>query len=156
MRKWYEPFTTAWIGVITHKLRSSLTILGIVIGVAAVIALMSVGKGAEASILSNIEGLGSNLIFISPGTSVQAGGIKGGAGSANTLTLEDAEAISQEKMPEIATYVADLLKAQQAGIQRSRSWFESLRSFFEQKFGRDWLDRYKEAREKYDWLDFDD
>jgi len=64
--------------------------------------------------------------------------------------------IPKEKMPEIATYVADLLKAQQAGIQRPRSWFESLRSFFEQKFGRDWLDRYKEAREKYDWLDFDD
>ena len=64
--------------------------------------------------------------------------------------------IPKEKLVEIAIYVADLIKAQQAGIQRSRGWFEKLRSFFEKQFGRDWLDQYKEAREKYPWLDFDD
>jgi len=64
--------------------------------------------------------------------------------------------IPKEKMTEIASYVADLLEAQQAGIQRSRNWFERLRSFFAQQFGHDWLDGYKEAREKYGWLDFDD
>ncbi len=67
MKKWFEPFSTAWVGVATHKLRSSLTILGIVIGVAAVIALMSIGRGATADILANIEGMGSDLITISPG-----------------------------------------------------------------------------------------
>jgi len=64
--------------------------------------------------------------------------------------------IPKEKMTEIATYVADLLKAQQAGIQRPGGWFESLRSFFEKAFGHDWLDQYKKAQKKYPWLDFDD
>ena len=95
MKKWFEPLSTAWVGVITHKLRSFLTILGIVIGVAAVITLMSVGKGAEASILSNIESMGSNLITIRPRAST-FGGVRGAGGAANTLTMEDAEAISQQ------------------------------------------------------------
>lgn len=64
--------------------------------------------------------------------------------------------IPKEKMGDLSTYVAELFKEQQAGIKRPRSWFERLKSFFENQFGRDWLDRYKEAREKYPWLDFDD
>lgn len=91
MRKWFDPLTTAWNGVITHKLRSFLTILGIVIGVGAVITLMSVGRGAEQQILSSIQSLGSNLITISPGFGFSAGGIRGGM--TTTLTIEDAEAI---------------------------------------------------------------
>ncbi|MBM3118476.1 MAG: FtsX-like permease family protein [Chloroflexi bacterium] len=96
MKKWLEPFSTAWVGVTSHKLRSSLTILGIVIGIAAVISLMSIGKGAEADILSRIETLGSDLITIRPGASVGFGGIRSAAGSATTLTVEDAEAIAME------------------------------------------------------------
>ena len=99
MKQWFEPLSTAWAGVVTHKLRSSLTMLGIVIGVAAVIALMSIGKGATASILSNIEGIGSNLITISPGASM-FGGVRSAAGAVRTLTMEDAEAIS-EQVPNI-------------------------------------------------------
>jgi len=96
MKKWFEPFSTAWVGVATHKLRSLLTILGIVIGVAAVISLMSIGRGAEANIIANIETMGSDLITIRPGASVGFGGVRSAAGSANTLTMEDAEAISQQ------------------------------------------------------------
>jgi len=95
MRKWLEPFSTAWVGIITHKLRSSLTILGIVIGVAAVIALMSIGRGASADILSRIEGIGSDLITISPGSSF-FGGVRSAAGSVRTLTQEDATAIQEQ------------------------------------------------------------
>lgn len=95
MKKWFEPLATAWVGVVTHKLRSFLTMLGIVIGVAAVIALMSVGRGAEATIISQIETLGSDLIFISPGA-VTLGGVRSAGGSAITLTLEDAAAISEQ------------------------------------------------------------
>jgi len=95
MKKWFEPLATAWVGVVTHKLRSFLTMLGIVIGVAAVIALMSVGRGAEATIISQIETLGSDLIFIRPGA-VTLGGVKSAVGSAITLTLEDAAAISEQ------------------------------------------------------------
>ena len=95
MKKWFEPLSTAWVGVATHKLRSFLTILGIVIGVAAVIALMSIGRGAEALIISNIESIGSDLIFIRPGATT-FGGVRSAAGSAATLTLEDAAAISEQ------------------------------------------------------------
>ena len=100
MKKWLEPFATAWVGVATHKLRSSLTILGIVIGVAAVISLMSIGKGAEADILARIGSLGSNLITVRPGAT-SVGGVRSAAGSAASLTLEDAEAIS-EQVPYVA------------------------------------------------------
>ena len=100
MKKWLEPLANAWEGIRTHKLRSSLTILGIVIGVAAVIALMSIGRGVQTQILSQIESMGSNIITVSPG-SVTERGIAGAGGSAATLTLEDAEAIS-EQVPYVA------------------------------------------------------
>jgi putative ABC transport system permease protein len=90
-----EPFFTAWSGVVTHKLRSSLTILGVVIGVAAVIALMSVGKGTEQSVVASIESLGADLLLIYPGAATEAG-LKAASGTAKTLTLEDAAAISEE------------------------------------------------------------
>jgi len=101
MKKWFEPLSTAFVGVATHKLRSFLTMLGIVIGVAAVIALMSIGRGAEADIISRIESLGSDLIIIRPGATT-FGGVRSAAGSAATLTLEDAAAIS-EQVPYIAS-----------------------------------------------------
>lgn len=64
--------------------------------------------------------------------------------------------IPKEKMSEIASYVADLLRAQAEGIQRPRGWFDRLESFFDKQFGNDWLKQYTEAHKKYDWLDFDD
>ncbi|MBN1367024.1 MAG: ABC transporter permease [Dehalococcoidales bacterium] len=91
----FEPIISAWSGIVGHKLRSFLTILGVVIGVTSVIALMSVGKGTTSQILSSIESLGANVITISPSFSTQ-GGIRSGFGSAQTLTLEDAEAIYNE------------------------------------------------------------
>ncbi len=96
MTKWFEPLSTAWVGVVTHKLRSFLTILGIVIGVAAVISLMSIGKGAEADILARIETLGADVVTISPGASFSFGGVRGAGGSAQTLTQEDSEAIREQ------------------------------------------------------------
>jgi len=95
MRKIFEPIISAWSGIAGHKLRSALTILGVVIGVSAVIALMSVGRGTTASVVSSIESLGANSLTISPGIS-SSGGVRGGFGSASTLTLADAEAIQTE------------------------------------------------------------
>jgi putative ABC transport system permease protein len=93
--KLLRPFANAWGGVTSHKLRSLLTILGIVIGVSAVIALMSIGKGAEADILARIQTLGADLMMITPGSQMGAGGVRGAAGSAVTLTMEDAAAIEE-------------------------------------------------------------
>jgi putative ABC transport system permease protein len=91
-----DALASALRGVGAHKLRSFLTILGIVIGVAAVISLMSVGQGAQARILENIETLGANLLQVRPGQSVGPGGIRGVAGGVQSLTLEDADAIASE------------------------------------------------------------
>jgi len=95
MKKWFEPLSNAWVGLVTHKLRSLLTILGIVIGVAAVISLMSIGRGAEARIISNIESMGSDLITITPGA-LTFGGVRSASGGVATLTMEDAETIAEQ------------------------------------------------------------
>jgi putative ABC transport system permease protein len=76
-----------------NKARSSLTILGIVIGIASVIAMVSVGQGAQGSIQSSIESIGSNLILVTPGAQRGFGGPNAGRGTATTLTVGDAEAI---------------------------------------------------------------
>jgi putative ABC transport system permease protein len=95
IKKSIDALSTVWLGLTTHKLRSILTMLGIVIGVASVITLMSVGRGTEAQILSSIQNMGANLITISPG-SVTAAGVRSAGGSSRTLTMEDAVAISQQ------------------------------------------------------------
>ena len=94
MKKLLGLLGSVWSGVITHKLRSFLTMLGIVVGVAAVIVLMSVGKGTTQSIVSRFSSLGANTLTVSPGATQQQGGIRTAFGSASTLTLEDAEAIA--------------------------------------------------------------
>ena len=77
-----------------NKVRSGLTILGIVIGIASVITMVAIGQGAKNSIESSIESIGSNLIIVMPGAA-RSGGFSGGRGSAQTLTLADAQAIEQ-------------------------------------------------------------
>src|SRR5574341_648489 len=91
MNPW-QGALTALDSLTANKLRSALTILGIVIGVAAVIALVSIGRGAQAQITSQIQSTGTNLVFVRPG-SIREGGVAAGAGSAATLTQEDADAL---------------------------------------------------------------
>lgn len=76
--------------LVANKLR---TLLGIVIGVGAVIALMAVGRGAQAYVTEQIQSLGTNLLFVRRGTTNQQG-VRTGAGNAPTLALDDAEAIT--------------------------------------------------------------
>ena len=76
-----------------NKLRSVLTVLGIVIGVAAVIAMLSIGRGAQASITNQIESIGTNLVYVIPG-STQEGGVRTAQGQAGTLTIDDANALA--------------------------------------------------------------
>jgi len=88
---------TAISSLAANKLRAGLTLLGIVIGVAAVISLLSIGRGAQDAITERIQTLGTNLLFIRPGGTTQ-GGVFGGQGSASTLTLEDAFALQDAVM----------------------------------------------------------
>ena len=78
-----------------HKLRSALTMLGIVIGVAAVIAMMAVGGGAREQVVAQIRSLGANLLVVVPGNITQ-GGVRLGSGAASTLTDDDSSAIARE------------------------------------------------------------
>jgi macrolide transport system ATP-binding/permease protein len=78
-----------------NKMRSALTMLGVFIGVAALIAMVAVGQGANEAVRKRIESLGTNLLVVLPGA-VAAGGVRAGFGSASTLTVPDAEAIRRE------------------------------------------------------------
>src|SRR5437868_4234485 len=78
-----------------NKMRSMLTMLGIIIGVGAVIAMIAIGQGASSQIQSQIAQLGNNMLFVMAGSS-RTGGMRGGSGSTNTLTVEDSEAIARE------------------------------------------------------------
>jgi putative ABC transport system permease protein len=120
MRKFFEPARSAFNGVITHKLRSFLTVLGVVIGVGAVITLMAIGEGSQQRILSNIQGLGSNLLFISPGSQT-IGGVRTEAGSSATLSLKDAGAIASD-VPDV-TAVAPYSFASAQVVYGSQNMF---------------------------------
>ena len=101
-----SALTSLW----ASKLRSGLTVLGIVIGVAAVISLMSIGRGAQASITERIQSLGTNLLFVQPGAA-SFGGIFFAQGTVSTLTLEDANAIADADAISSVSAVAPELSA---------------------------------------------
>jgi putative ABC transport system permease protein len=93
MKRLFDPLLTAWTTMVTHKLRSFLTILGVVIGVSCVIILMAVGQGTQLTITNSLNTLGPNLVFVTPGSANQTS-IGRATGSTETLTLEDAQAIA--------------------------------------------------------------
>jgi len=101
----WMTFVTALRALRRNKLRSALTMLGIIIGVAAVITMVSIGRGADAAVQQQIQSLGNNLLMVVPGATT-ANGVRSGWGMASTLTVADAAAIRKE-CPAVAelTYV---------------------------------------------------
>lgn len=98
----FESLRIALRALSANKLRTTLTMLGMIIGVGAVIGLMSVGRGAQASITSSIQGMGTNLLFVRAGATRQ-GGVRTAQGQAPTLTYEDALAIGDRaRLPSVA------------------------------------------------------
>jgi putative ABC transport system permease protein len=95
-------FRIAFRALARNKMRSALTMLGIVIGVSAVIAMVSIGQGAQASVQEQIANVGTNLLFVGAG-SQNVGGVRSGTGATNSnrLTVEDIEAIRRE-IPSVA------------------------------------------------------
>lgn len=106
-----------------NKMRSFLTMLGIIIGVGAVIAMLAIGQGAEYSVKQQISALGTNVLIILPG-SQQQGGIRVGAGSVTTLTEEDAAAIAKE-CPAVA-YVSPGARSGGQVIAGNLNWGTSI------------------------------
>lgn len=103
-----------------NPLRSTLTALGIIIGVAAVIAMVSIGNGAKSQVEAQIATLGQNVILIFSG-SANTGGMRGGWGSAATLTLEDAAAIERE-IPEVIAVSPEVRNFRQVAAG-NQNWF---------------------------------
>jgi putative ABC transport system permease protein len=100
---WLETVRTGLDAVRSHRLRSGLTMLGILIGIAAVILTVGLGEGAQQRVRSQINSLGTNLLVVTPGSSTSSTGIRGGLGSASTLTVDDATALgSRTAAPDIA------------------------------------------------------
>ena len=119
-------FTRAWQTAVIalralrrNKMRSTLTALGIIIGVASVVAMVAVGNGAQARITSQVAALGQNLLSVFAG-SRKSGGVNSGLGSASALTLADAEAIGREISDVVAISPEDSTTAQ--AIANGRNW----------------------------------
>ncbi|WP_024285818.1 ABC transporter permease [Cellulomonas sp. KRMCY2] len=100
---WTETLRTGLAAVRSHSLRSTLTVLGILIGIAAVILTVGLGLGTQKDVSEQISALGSNLLIVTPGSSTDAEGMRGGFGSSATLTRSDAQALASEvNAPDVA------------------------------------------------------
>jgi putative ABC transport system permease protein len=115
-----EVVRTATFSLRGNWLRSALTSLGVIIGIAAVIVMVSVGQGTQAEIDKLVSGLGSNRLDIFGGSSRGFGGVRMGAGSSNTLNLEDAEAIRTD-VPEVQ-YVSGTLRGGTQLVYAENNW----------------------------------
>jgi putative ABC transport system permease protein len=105
---WIETFRTSWSAVYSHALRSVLTIVGILIGIAAVILTVGLGLGTQKDVSEQISSLGSNLLIVTPGSSTDSEGMRGGFGTSATLTISDAEALgASSNTPDIAGVAAE-------------------------------------------------
>jgi putative ABC transport system permease protein len=103
-------------------MRSSLTMLGILIGIAAVMLTVGLGQGAQAQVRDQINQLGSNLLIVSPGSTTSATGIRGGRGSASTLTMRDSTALASSVVaPDIAK-VAPVVTGSQSLTAGTTNW----------------------------------
>ncbi|MCW2779648.1 MAG: macrolide transporter permease [Marmoricola sp.] len=123
---WLETLRTGLEAVRAHRLRSALTMLGIVIGVSSVILTVGLGQGAQDQVSAQISALGSNLLVVSPGSTTSTTGVRGGFGSSTTLTLSDADAIADKSVaPEVAQ-VAPTTTGSVSLIDGTTNWTTSL------------------------------
>ena len=106
-----EGIGVAFTAVVANKMRSALTMLGIIIGVGAVVTVVALGKGSEQAVKERIQALGSNLLFVGPGSS-RSGMVFMGAGSSVKLTRKDVDAL-QDQCPEIVAVVPEFSRSTQ-------------------------------------------
>jgi putative ABC transport system permease protein len=121
----------AFRALVRNKMRAILTMLGIIIGVSAVIAMVSIGQGAQASVQKQIESIGTNLLFISAGAQ-NVGGVRSGTGDSgtNSLTVEDLEAIRRE-VPSVSM-VSPTVNARSQLVAGNMNWNTSVQGVSEQ------------------------
>jgi putative ABC transport system permease protein len=135
MRFW-EIVRIASDSILAHKMRAILTVLGIIIGVGAVVAMVAIGTGAQKAIESQIASLGTNFIMIFPGVST-TGGVSGGAGSMASLTEDDIAAIKEQAPAVLA--ITPATRAGRQVIAGNLNWFTSIQGCNPEYFTiRDW------------------
>ena len=101
-----EALRVAFSGLASNRLRSGLTMLGIMIGVGAVILLVAVGNGTSAQVQNQIQSLGTNIIYVYPSSARGAGGVSQGFGTGQTLTQQDVDALNDKSQaPHIVTAI---------------------------------------------------
>ncbi|HVD01885.1 MAG TPA: ABC transporter permease [Candidatus Dormibacteraeota bacterium] len=119
----FEAIRLAWQGLLANRLRSSLTMLGILIGVGAVILLVAVGNGASVQVQNQVSALGSNIVYIYPASTRGAGGVSQGFGSGSTLTAADVAALNN---PQAAPHIVTAIPVTQAAgnmTYQNQNWF---------------------------------
>jgi putative ABC transport system permease protein len=119
---WLETFRTGLNGVRSHRLRSFLTVLGILIGIAAVILTVGLGEGAQGQVTSEITALGSNVLTITPGSTTSSTGIREALGSASTLTMADVRALSNPVDAPDVKAVAPITSSSEELVAGSSTW----------------------------------
>jgi putative ABC transport system permease protein len=123
---WFDTLRTALEAMRTHRMRSALTVLGILIGISAVILTVGLGIGAQQQVTAQVEALGTNLLIISPGSTTSTTGLRGGFGSASTLTQADAQALASPVVaPDIAA-VAPTTSSSQSLVAGASNWTTSV------------------------------
>ena len=121
--RWTKLLKAGISSMMKNRARSLLTMLGIIIGVGAVIVMVAVGRGAQKDVEDQIAALGTNMMIVLPGTS-SAGGVSRGAGSALSLTLDDAESL-QDEVP-LLTAVSPMTRAGAQVIGGGNNWSTSI------------------------------
>src|SRR5580765_4967722 len=113
-------FRIAFKALGRNKMRTGLTMLGMIIGVSAVITLVAMGNGAQSAIEDQIKGAGTNMITVNAGNA-STGGVRGGSGTSSTLTVDDADAIKNEI--EGVQYLAAGMQIQAQVVAGNQNWF---------------------------------
>ncbi|MGE5588422.1 MAG: ABC transporter permease [Clostridia bacterium] len=103
-----EGVRTALLGITSNKMRSGLTMLGVIIGVAAVVIMVAIGEGANLQVSSRIQRLGSNLLIVMPGRTREPGAqVRGAFGSMDVLTMDDVQAI-RDQCPSVSAVAPEI------------------------------------------------
>ncbi|MBU1169982.1 MAG: ABC transporter permease [Proteobacteria bacterium] len=117
--KWQKLIKVAFQSILKNRMRSLLTMLGIIIGVASVIALVGLGQGSQADIEKQVSSMGTNLLIIHQGSSF-SGGVRGGTGTQASLSMEDVAALREK--PLTIQYVSPVIRLNEQVIAGKKNW----------------------------------
>jgi putative ABC transport system permease protein len=123
---WADTFRTAYEAILARRMRSVLTMLGILIGIAAVMLTVGLGQGAQQKVASAINALGSNLLVVTPGSTTGTTGFRAGQGTATTLTSGDAQMLADRSVAPDVAAVAPASTSNQSLAAGMQTWTSSV------------------------------